>query len=56
MNTQNNWKTFQMFAWKVIIAHTLTYLIFGMVMSNVFEYGEIFQREIIRDYMLPIRP
>jgi hypothetical protein len=23
-------------------------------MSNVFDYGEIFQREIIRDYMLPI--
>ena len=54
MNIQNNWKTFLGFVLRVIIAHTLTYFVFGMIMSNVFDYGEIFKREIIRDYMLPI--
>jgi hypothetical protein len=54
MNTSNNWRTFLGFALRVIIAHTLTYFIFGMIMSNVFDYAEIFKREIIRDYMLPI--
>jgi hypothetical protein len=53
MNTQNNWKTFFAFALKVIVVHTTTYFIFGIIMSNVFDYGEIFKREIIRDYMLP---
>jgi hypothetical protein len=53
MNTQNNWKIFAAFAIKVIIAHMTTYFIFGIIMSNVFDYGEIFKREIIRDYMLP---
>jgi hypothetical protein len=43
-----------MFALRVIIAHTLTYFIFGMIMSNVFDYGELFKREIVRDYMLTI--
>ena len=54
MNTQNDWKTFLGFALRVIIAHTLTYFVFGLIMSNVFDYGEIFRREIIRDYMLPV--
>jgi hypothetical protein len=54
MNTQNNWKTFLAFTLRVIIAHTLTYFIFGIMMSNVFDYGEVFKREVIRDYMLPI--
>jgi hypothetical protein len=54
MNTTNDWKTFIAFALRVIVAHTLTYFVFGILMSNVFDYGEIFQREIIRDYMLPI--
>jgi hypothetical protein len=53
MNTQSNWKTFIAFALKVIVAHMTTYFIFGIIMSNVFDYGEIFKREIIRDYMLP---
>jgi hypothetical protein len=53
MNTQNNWRTFAAFALKVIIAHTATYFIFGIIMSNIFDYGEIFKRDIIRDYMLP---
>lgn len=54
MKTPNNWKTFLTFALRVIIAHTVSYFIFGLLMSNVFDYGEIFRREIIRDYMLPI--
>ncbi len=54
MNAQTNWKTFLAFALKVIVAHTATYFIFGIIMSNVFDYGAIFQREIIRDYMIPM--
>ncbi len=54
MKASNEFKTFLSFALKVIVAHTLTYFIFGMIMSNVFDYGEIFRREIIRDFMLPI--
>ena len=54
MKTQSDWKTFLTFALKVIVAHTATYFIFGIIMSNVFDYGEIFQREIIRDYMIPM--
>lgn len=47
-------KIFFTFAFRVIIAHTLTYFIFGIIMSNVFDYGEIFKMEIIRDYMIPM--
>ncbi len=47
-------KEFIQFAIKVIIVHCLTYFIFGMIMSNLLNYAEIFQREIIRDFMLPI--
>jgi hypothetical protein len=54
MNAQNNWKTFIVFALRVIVVHTVTYFVFGIIMSNVFDYGEIFKREIIRDYMLPV--
>lgn len=54
MNTQHSWKAFLAFALRVIIAHTLTYFIIGMIMSNVFDYREVFKREIIRDYMLPM--
>jgi hypothetical protein len=54
MKAQSNWKSFLDFALKVIVAHTATYFIFGIIMSNVFDYGEIFQRPIIRDYMIPM--
>ncbi len=54
MSTQSNGKIFLSFALRVMIAHTVSYFIFGILMSNVFDYGEIFRREIIRDYMLPI--
>ncbi len=54
MNTTNNWKIFFAFTLRVIIVHMATYFLFGIIMSNVFDYGEIFKREIIRDYMLPM--
>jgi len=47
-------KEFTLFAIKVIIIHSVTYFIFGLLMSNMFNYGELFQKDIIRDYMLPI--
>ncbi len=42
------------FATKVIVVHCLTYFVFGLIMSNLLNYAEIFQREVIRDFMLPI--
>jgi hypothetical protein len=54
MNTRNNWKTFAGFALRVIVAHMLTYFVFGMIMSNLLDYREVFRREIIRDYMIPM--
>jgi hypothetical protein len=54
MPTKSSWKTFLMFAIRVMIVHTITYFIFGLLMSNIFDYGEIFKREIIRDYMIPM--
>jgi hypothetical protein len=54
MKAQSNWKTFPPFALKVIVAHMATYFIFGIIFSNIFDYGEIFQRPIIRDFMIPM--
>jgi hypothetical protein len=54
MSTKSNWKDFLMFAIRVMIVHMITYFVFGIIMSNVFDYGEIFKREIIRDYMIPM--
>jgi hypothetical protein len=51
---KKTWKEFIGFAVRVIIIHILTYLLFGLIMSNLFNYREIFQREIIRDFMLPL--
>ncbi len=54
MSAQNGWKTFLWFALRIIVAHTLTYFVSGMIWSNVFQYGAIFKLPVIRDYMLPI--
>ena len=54
MNSRNDWKMFLGFALRVIIAHTLTYFVFGIVMSNIFNYAEVFKQAVIRDYMLPV--
>lgn len=53
MNVQSGWKAFLGFALRVIIAHMATYFILGILMSNIFDYEEVFKREIIRDYMIP---
>lgn len=45
---------FLTFAIRIVATHVITYLFFGLVMSNLLGYEELFQREIIRDIMLPI--
>ena len=52
--SNEKFKIFIQFALKVIVVHCMTYIVMGMIMSNVFNYRELFQREIIRDYMLPL--
>lgn len=47
-------KEFSIFTLKIIVTHSLTYFIFGLVMSIFFDYGRLFQEEIIKDYMRPI--
>lgn len=47
-------KGFLIFAGKVALVHTLTYFVFGLIMSNLFDYGRLFQQEVIRDFMRPI--
>ncbi len=54
MGPKDDWKTFLTFAGQVIVAHTLTYFIAGMIASTVFHYGTVFEMPVIRDYMLPI--
>lgn len=51
---QSSSKAFVNFAVRVVIVHTLTYFVFGMVMSKVFDYARVFQQEIIRDFMRPV--
>jgi len=53
LKTETTRKLF-LFAWKVIVTHTVSYFIFGLVMSYFFDYGKLFQQEIVRDYMRPI--
>jgi hypothetical protein len=47
-------KQFFVFTFKVIIAHTLTYFIFGLIMSNIFDYQEIWNQEVVKDFMRPM--
>lgn len=53
MNKESR-KEFSRFTVKVILVHCLTYFVFGLVMSNLLDYEELFQQEIIRDFMLPL--
>ncbi len=39
------------FSLKAMLVHTITYFIFGIILSNIFDYQEIFEMEIIRDFM-----
>src|SRR5512142_1609609 len=54
MSARDDWKTFLNFAGQVIVVHTLTYFVAGVIASNVFHYGALFEMPVIRDYMLPI--
>jgi hypothetical protein len=47
-------REFLTFTLRVVIVHTITYFALGMIMSNLLRYGEVFEREIIRDFMLSI--
>lgn len=54
MEKQSSLKSFADFAVKSMIVQTLTYFVFGIIMSAIFDYKELFQREIIRDFMRPM--
>ena len=54
MNARDDGKAFLIFAGQVMVAHTLTYFVAGLIASNVFHYGAVFEMPVIRDYMLPI--
>lgn len=45
---------FTIFDFKVLVAHTIAYFIFGLIMSNLLNYTQLFEQEIIRDFMRPI--
>lgn len=47
-------KNFLRFAGKVALIHTLTYFIFGIIMSNLFNYKELFSIKPISDFMRTI--
>lgn len=47
-------KEFLSLSVKVIITHTITYFVLGIIMSRVFNYDLLFQKEIIRDFMRSI--
>ncbi len=53
MTNKSVFNDFWRFAFRVVILHTVTYSVFGLIMSNVFRYEELFQSETIRDYMRP---
>lgn len=54
MNNQAGIKTFLSFIYKVMVVHTLTYFMFGFIMSNLFNYKELFELDIIKDFMRPL--
>jgi hypothetical protein len=53
MENQSNLKQYLNFTLKVIVAHTFTYFIFGLIMSNIFDYQAIWQQDVIKDFMRP---
>jgi hypothetical protein len=42
------------FAVRAMVVHTVTYFLFGVVMSRVFGYERVFRLETIRDFMRPL--
>ena len=51
MEKQKTQISFLNFTLKVIIAHTFTYFLFGLLMSNIFDYRDIWQQDVIKDFM-----
>jgi len=51
---KDNVKEFLNFTGKVVIVHTVTYFVFGLLMASLFDYGRLYQQEIIRDFVRPI--
>lgn len=56
MNTrQTTLREFIFFSLKVILAHTLTYFLAGIIFSNIFDYRGMFEQPVIREFMRPYR-
>ena len=54
MNTkQTTLREFIFFSLKVILAHTLTYFLAGIIFSNIFDYQGMFELPVIREFMKP---
>jgi len=51
---KSNIREFLGFAGRAVLVQTVSYFLFGLIMSNVFDYGTLFQQEVIRDFMRPI--
>lgn len=49
-----DWKNFLRFAGKVALIHTSTYIIFGLIFSNLFNYKELYNMKPISDFMRPV--
>ena len=54
MSTTYGRRPFAGFATRAMVVHTATYFLFGMLMSNLFDYGRVFRMETIRDFMRPL--
>lgn len=46
-----DWQGFLRFAGRVVLVHTLTYFIFGLIFSNLFNYHELYNLKPISDFM-----
>jgi len=46
--------SFLAFVGKVVVVHTVTYFVFGLIMSSLLDYGSLFRQEVVRDFMRPI--
>ncbi len=48
-----DWKSFIRFAARVVLVHTATYFIFGLIMANLIDYQEIYKMKPISEFMRP---
>jgi hypothetical protein len=53
MNETRGLRSFAGFAVRAMVVHTVTYFLFGAVLSQVFHYERVFQLETVRDFMRP---